>query len=56
MYSYNTVCSPNLNDLSAFKVVFNRKARMYIDLETDPNIKVTSTYKEYYELFNKRLH
>ena len=27
-----------------------------IDLETDPDVKVSGTYKDYYTLLNKRLH
>ena len=27
-----------------------------IDLETDPDVKVSGTYKDYYNLLNKRLH
>ena len=29
---------------------------MLLDLETDPNIKVSGTYQDYYTLLNKRLH
>ena len=35
--------------------MFGRKPRMLIDHEIDPNIKVSSSYKEYSELLNKRL-
>ena len=28
---------------------------MLINLETDPNVKISGTYEEYYELYNKSL-
>ena len=55
MYSYNTFCRPNLIGLSPFEMVFGRKQGAFIDLETDPIITVSSSYKEYYELLNKSL-
>ena len=48
--AYNTFCIPILNGLSCFELVFGRKPSMLIDLETDPNIKVSGTNKENYEL------
>ena len=36
-------------------MIFGRKPKILIDLETDPNIKVSGTYKDYYTLLNKRL-
>ena len=55
MYSYMTFCSPALNPLRPFELLFSRKPRMLIDLETDPNIKVSGNYKNYYGLLNQRL-
>ena len=56
MYSYSTFCSPNVNGLSLFELVFVKKPRTLLDLETDPNtIKVSSSCKEYYEMLNKML-
>ena len=37
-------------------LVYGRKPKILIDLETDPDIKVSGTYKEYFNLLNKRLH
>ena len=37
------------------KLVFGRKPKLLIDLETDPDIKVLATYKEYYERLERRL-
>ena len=35
--------------------MFGRKPKLLLDLETDPDIKVSATYKEYYERLEKRL-
>ena len=35
--------------------MFGRKPKLLLDLKTDPEIKVLSTYKEYYERLEKRL-
>ena len=34
--------------------MFGRKPKLLLDLETDPDIKVLATYKEYYEKLEKR--
>ena len=39
-----------------YKLVYGRKPKILIDLETDLDIKVSDTYKEYFNLLNKRLH
>ena len=36
-------------------MVFGRKPKLLLDLETDPDIKVAATYKEYYERLEQRL-
>ena len=53
MHSYNTFSSPNLNGLIPFDLVFHRNPRMLIDFETNPNIKVPGTFKEYYKFLSK---
>ena len=35
--------------------MFGRKPKLLLDLETNPDIKVSATYKEYYERLEKRL-
>ena len=35
--------------------MFGRKLKLLLDLETDPDIKVSATYKEYCERLEKRL-
>ena len=52
---YNTLNSPNLGNYSPYKLVFSRKPKLLLDLETDPDINVSGTYKDYYALLNKML-
>ena len=52
---YNTFNSPNLADHSPYKLVFGRKPKLLLDLETDTDIKISGTYKEYYRQLGKRL-
>ena len=53
--AHNTYNSLNLSNYSPYELVFGRKPKLLLDLETDPNIKVLATYKEYYERLEKRL-
>ena len=53
--AHNTYNSPNLSKYSPYELVFGRKLKLLLDLETDPDIKVSATYKEYYEKSEKRL-
>ena len=52
---HNTYNSPNFSNYSPYELVFRRKLKLLLDLETDPDIKVSATYKEYYEKLEKRL-
>ena len=47
--------TPNLSNYSPYELVFGRKPKLLLDLETDPDIKVLGMYKEYYERLEKRL-
>ena len=40
---------------SPYELVFGRRPKILLDLETDLDIKVSSTYKDYFTLLNKRL-
>ena len=53
--AHNTYNSLNLSNYSPYELVFGRKLKLLLDLETDPDIKVSATYKEYYERLEKRL-
>ena len=35
--------------------MFGRKPKLLLDLETDPDIRIAGTYKEYYNQLSKRL-
>ena len=54
-FAYNTFNSPNLENYSQYKLTFGRKPKLLINLESNPDIKVSRTFKEYYELLNKRI-
>ena len=48
--------TPNLCNRSPFELIFGRIPKILLDLETDPDIKVSGTYQDYYTLLNKRLY
>ena len=51
----NTFNTPNLANYNPYKVVSSRTPKLFLDLETNPYIKVLGTLKDYYPLLNKRL-
>ena len=53
--AYTTFNSPNLGNYSPYELVFGRIPKLPMDLETDPDIKVSGTYKDHYTLLNKTL-
>ena len=53
--AHNTYNSLNLSNYFPYDLVFGRKPKLLLDLETNPDIKVTVTYKEYYEKLEQRL-
>ena len=50
-----TFNSLNVANYSPYELVFGRRPKLLLDLETNHNIKVSSTFKDYYMLLNKRL-
>ena len=54
-FAYNMFNSPNLANFGPYELVFGRKPKILLNLETMPNIKVLGTFKNYYELLSKRL-
>ena len=54
-FAYNTFNTPNLGNCSPYKLTFGRKPKALTNLESNPDIKVSRTCKEYYELLNKRI-
>ena len=54
-FMYNTFNTPNLANLSPYELLFSRKPKLLLHLETIPNIKVSGTFTHYYNLLYKRL-
>ena len=55
MFAFNTFNTQNLGIHSPCEIIFGRKLRSLLSLDSTPNIKVSGTFKEYYELLSKRL-
>ena len=47
-FVHNTFNSLNLCNHSAYELVFGRRPKILLDLETDLDIKVSGSYKEYF--------
>ena len=43
--AYNTFNSPNLGNYIPHELVFGREPKLLPDLETDPDIKISGSYK-----------
>ena len=54
-FMYNTFNNLNFANYTLYKLVFGRKQKMLLNLETTPDIKVSGTFKDYHTLLNKRL-
>ena len=54
-FAYNMFNSLNLANFSLYELIFGRKPKILLNLETMPNIKVSGTFKDYHELLNKKL-
>ena len=52
---YNNFNSPKLGNYSPYELVFGRKPKLLLDLESNPDMKVSGTFKDYFTLLNKRL-
>ena len=55
MFAYNTFNTPNLGNYNPYELTFDRKPKVLLNLESNPDIKVSKTFKEYYELLKKRI-
>ena len=53
-FAYITFNTPNLGNYSPYELIFGRKPRPLLNLDSNSDIKVSGTFKEYYELLNKR--
>ena len=54
-FAYNTFNTPNLANYSLYKLVFSRKLKLLLNLETTPDIKVSKTFNDYYNILYKTL-
>ena len=52
--AYNTN-TPNLGNYSPYELTFGRKPKLLIDVESNPDIKISRNFKEYYDLLNKKI-
>ena len=51
----NTFNSPNLGIYSPYELTYGRKPKLLLNMETNPDIKISRNFREYYDLFNKRI-
>ena len=51
-FAYNTFNSPNLAKYRLYELVFGRKPKLLLDLETYLDIKGVLTFKDYWMLLN----
>ena len=54
-FAHNIFISPNLANHSPYELVFGRKPKLLLDLETDPDVRVLGTHREYLLQLKKRL-
>ena len=55
MFNHNMFHSPNLAKHSPYDLVFGRRPKLLLDLETDPDVRVLGTYGEYLLQLRKSL-
>ena len=53
--AHNTFNSPNLANHSPYELIFRRKPKLLLDLETDPDVKVSGMCREYFLQLRQRL-
>ena len=54
-FAYNSFNPPNLGNYIPYELTFGRKPRPLINLDSNPDIKVSGTFRQYYEFLNKRI-
>ena len=54
-YAYSKFNAPNLGNFSPYELTYGRKPRPLLNLDSNPDIKVSGTFREYCELWNKKL-
>ena len=55
-FAYNIFHSPNLGNYSPFELVFRRKPKLLINVETNLDIKIASIFKDYHTLLTKSIN
>ena len=54
-FAYKTFNRPNLGNYSPYELTFGRKPKLLQNVDSNPDIKVSRNFREYYELLNKRI-
>ena len=54
-FAYNMFNSPNLGNYDPYELTFGRKPELLLSVESNPNIKVSRNFIDYYGLLNKRI-
>ena len=52
-FAYNTFHSPNLGNYSPFELTLGREPKILLNVETDPDVRISGTYKDYHTLLKK---
>ena len=48
-FAYNIFNTPNLGNCSPYELAFGKKPKTPLNLDSMPDIKVSGTFKDYYE-------
>ena len=54
-FTHNMFNSPNLANHSPYELVFGRKPKLLLDLEMNPDVRVSGMHREYFLQLKKRL-
>ena len=54
-FAYNMFNTPNLGNYSPYELTFGRKPKLLLNVESNLDIKVSRSFREYYELLNKMI-
>ena len=54
-FAYNMFNTTNLGNYGPYELIFVRKLRPLLNVDSNPDIKISGTFKEYYDLLNMRL-
>ena len=53
-FAHNMFNSPNLASHSPYELLFGRKPKLLLDLETDPDVRVSGIHREYLPAIKKK--